>query len=84
MHILVVQFLVKRKGLDYAEYGLVDGGTVKRQRLLQPGASGDGTPSACGVSLAMVEEYETWRKEFERTVHDNSEDGALNLGQYFS
>ena len=30
---MCVQFIVKRKGLDLTEYGLVDAQAVKRQRL---------------------------------------------------
>ena len=30
---MVLQYMVKRKGLDFTEYGLVDARAAKRQRL---------------------------------------------------
>ena len=33
MTTMYMQFIVKRKGLDLTEYGLVDAQAVKRQRL---------------------------------------------------
>lgn len=31
--LLLLQYMVKRKGLDFTEYGLVDARAAKRQRL---------------------------------------------------
>ena len=59
----MLQYLVKRKGCPIPDYGLVDMGAAKRQRLgavpLPPsnGASADST-GVCPVPLGMVEEYE--------------------------
>ena len=35
----VLQYLVKRKGLGFNEYGLVDARAAKRQRLVADGAA---------------------------------------------
>jgi hypothetical protein len=73
--------VVKRKGLDYTEYGLVDARAAKRQRLA-PDAP-DAAP--CPVNLAMVEEYESFVKTFKRTFHHCTDaKGVLALGASLS
>lgn len=74
-----LQFIVKRKGLDCTEYGLVDGSVAKRQRL----ATDDGTKVFSPVTLDMVEDYEAFVKSFKRTVHHcKDEKGVLELGEF--
>lgn len=54
-----VQYLVKRKGLDYTEYGIVDGQAAKRQRRAPPtDTDGAAAMPTCPVNLAQVENYE--------------------------
>ncbi|KAL3145829.1 hypothetical protein ABBQ38_015202 [Trebouxia sp. C0009 RCD-2024] len=66
--------MVKRKGLDFTEYGLVDARAAKRQRL-----NGDGNDPKVAVSLEMVEEYDTFCKQFRKAVHENQDQGNLDL-----
>lgn len=47
---LLLQYMVKRKGLDFTEYGLVDARAAKRQRL-----SGDGNDPKYILSPHVVE-----------------------------
>ncbi|KAL0036922.1 hypothetical protein WJX77_005063 [Trebouxia sp. C0004] len=68
------KYMVKRKGLDFTEYGLVDARAAKRQRL-----SGDFNDPKVPVSLEMVEEYDTFCKDFRRCVHENQDQGNLDL-----
>jgi hypothetical protein len=51
------QFLVKRKGLPFHDFGLVDANAAKRQRL-EPGEGA--SAAAVPVSLAMVEVVCGW------------------------
>lgn len=81
---MLMQYLVKRKGLDLTDYGKVDGKAAKRQRFEQPtAAQGDGTQAAvkCQVPVEMVEDYESYRKRFWAAVHEHTERGDLNLGE---
>lgn len=72
------QFIVKRKGLDCTEYGLVDGRLAKRQRL----TTDDENMPGCPLTLGMVEDYEAFVKDFKRTVHHcMDEKGVLELGK---
>ena len=47
---LFMQYMVKRKGLDFTEYGLVDARAVKRQRL-----GGENTDAGYSPSPATPE-----------------------------
>ena len=47
---LFMQYMVKRKGLDFTEYGLVDARAVKRQRL-----GGENTDAGYSPSPATLE-----------------------------
>lgn len=74
-----MQFIVKRKGLDCTEYGLVDGHIAKRQRLATDADTEVNSP----VTLEMVEDYEAFVKSFKRTVyHCMDEKGVLELGEF--
>jgi hypothetical protein len=53
-----MQYLVKRKGCDYTDYGVVDAQAAKRQRLAASADSTADTAPACPVSLALVDDYE--------------------------
>jgi hypothetical protein len=53
-----MQYLVKRKGCDYTDYGIVDAQAAKRQRLAAPADGGADTAQTCPVSLAQVDDYE--------------------------
>ena len=64
MHAL--QYVVKRKGLDFTDCGLVDARQAKRQRLQQPEQQ---DASQLPVSIAMVEEWESFQKSFRLAVH---------------
>ncbi|EFN57358.1 hypothetical protein CHLNCDRAFT_142731 [Chlorella variabilis] len=68
------KYLVMRQGLGFTEYGLVDAAAAKAQRL----GAAPGAP-ACPVPLAMVEEYEAFKKDFRREIHDNLDGGELVL-----
>ena len=52
---MVLQYMVKRKGLDFTEYGLVDARAAKRQRM-----SGDNNDpkyeSVCKVGVQVIAE----------------------------
>jgi len=65
--------VVKRAGMGYAEFGLVDARAAKRQRA---DASADAGP----LPLALVEEWERFSSGFQAAVHDHTEEGALDLG----
>lgn len=53
-----MQYLVKRKGCDYTDYGIVDAQAAKRQRLAASSDSAADTAPTCPVSLAQVDDYE--------------------------
>ena len=72
----MMQLLVKRKGCSISEYGLVDMGKVKRQRLQGCDDAGDSP-----VSLQMLEDWERFQKSAKMAVFNNSEDGQLDLGE---
>ena len=55
-----MQYLVKRKGCDYTDYGIVDAQAAKRQRLAASADSTADTAPVCPVSLAQVDDYEVW------------------------
>ncbi len=75
-----LQFIVKRKGLDCTEYGLVDEHVAKRQRL----TADDEDMPECPLTLDMVEDYEAFVKGFKRTVHHCMDDkGVLELGESY-
>lgn len=71
-----MQFVVKRNGLGYAEFGLVDARAAKRQRT--EAADADAAPPA--VPLELIDEYERFTAKFQATVHDHTEVGELDLG----
>lgn len=61
----MLQYLVKRKGCNIPDYGLVEMAAAKRQRLMAPPAAAAPVPSGsntgsskCPVPLSMIEEYE--------------------------
>ena len=58
--------MVKRKGLDFTDCGLVDARQAKRQRLQQPEQQ---DASQFPVSIAMVDEWESFQKSFRLAVH---------------
>lgn len=68
----VLQYLVKRQGADYTDYGLVDAKAVKRQRL-----QGSQTGPIC---LDLVAEYEEFVRRFKQSVHNHKDGSALDLG----
>lgn len=72
-----MQFVVKRAGLGFAEFGLVDARAAKRQRA--EAAPGEGAKTAA-LPLALVDEYERFAAKFHSAVHDHTEDGELDLG----
>ena len=74
---VLLQYLVKRKGLDFTDCGMVDARVAKRQRLQQPGP--DGAPQS-PVSIAMVDEWERFQKSFRCAVHAHNDGGELDLG----
>ncbi len=76
---VLLQYLVKRKGLDFTECGMVDARVAKRQRLQQPGA--DEAPQS-PVSIAMVDEWERFQKSFRCAVHAHNDGGELDLGMH--
>lgn len=71
-----MQFVVKRNGLGYAEFGLIDARAAKRQRT--EAADAEAAPPA--VPLELIDEYERFTAKFQATVHDHTEDGELDLG----
>ena len=70
---LALQYLVRRSGTDYRDYGLIDAKAVKRQRLSSTAETGP-------VSLSLVDEYESFAQHFKQAVHDHKDGGALDLG----
>lgn len=72
-----MQFVVKRAGLGFAEFGLVDARAAKRQRAE---AAPDEDAKQGPLPLALVDEYERFAAKFHAAVHDHTEDGELDLG----
>ena len=71
------QFVVKRAGLGFAEFGLVDARAAKRQRTEAAPAEGS---THAPLPLTLVDEYERFAAKFHAAVHDHTEDGELDLG----
>ncbi|KAK9837344.1 hypothetical protein WJX81_007743 [Elliptochloris bilobata] len=69
------KFVVKRAGLGFAEFGLVDARAAKRQRAEGAPAEGAAPP----LPLTLVDEYERYTAKFHAAVHDHTEDGELDL-----
>ncbi len=67
------QYVVKRAGMGYAEFGLVDARAAKRQRA-------EASADAGQLPLELVEEWERFSSGFQAAVHDHTEEGALDLG----
>ena len=67
------KYLVKRKGVDYSDYGLVDIAAAKRQ-------CSDGSTAKFPVTVDMVNTFETQRKRFWSESHARMSEGALDLG----
>ena len=74
---VLLQYLVKRKGLDFTDCGMVDARVAKRQRLQQPGQD---EASQSPVSIALVDEWEKFQKSFRCAVHAHNDGGELDLG----
>ena len=74
-----LQYLVKRKGLDFTDCGMVDARVAKRQRLQQSGQ--DEAPQS-PISIAMVDEWERFQKSFRCAVHAHNDGGELDLGRH--
>ena len=74
-----MQFLVKRKGLDFTEYGLVDATAIKRQKL----GGGDAAPTDAGhLCRAVLDEYAGWDASFKRSLESHKDGGnAIDLGE---
>jgi len=67
---------VKRQGLDLTNFGKVDLKQARQQRL-----SADS--NACPVSIKMVDEYEAALKSFWLSVHEHTQDGAVEMGEWY-
>lgn len=74
-----LQFLVKRKGLDFTGCGMADARAAKHQRVQQPG---EGTPSQSPLSVVMVDEWESFQKSFRCAVHAHKDNGELDMGAH--
>ncbi|KAK9824651.1 hypothetical protein WJX72_012067 [[Myrmecia] bisecta] len=73
------KYLVKRQGLSFMDYGLVDARAAKRQRLVDPNAAEGSAAKPFPVSLEMVDEYEAYQASFRQAIHSNTESGELIL-----
>lgn len=78
-----LQYLVKRKGLDFAACGLVDAKAAKRQRLPAAADADNAEAAACPVTLAMMDEWDAFNRSFRCAVHAHSDGGDLDLGECF-
>lgn len=68
------KYVVKRKGLPFSEYGLVDVQAAKRQRV-------DGDGKSCPLPLAMVNDFEGLHRTFWHEVNRHSSGGHLDLDE---
>ncbi len=74
-----MQYVVKRKGLDFTDCGMVDARAAKRQRLQQREQD---EVSDFPVSIAMVDEWESFLKSFRCAVAAHNDGGELDLGKH--
>lgn len=73
-----LQYVVKRKGLDFSACGLVDAKACKRQRLAGP-SKDEAAP--CPVSIQLLDEWDAFTRGFRCAVHAHSDAGELDLGE---
>ena len=74
-----MQFLVKRKGLDFTAYGLADATAIKRQKL----GGGNAAPTDTGhLCRAVLDEYAAWDASFKRSLESHKDgSSAIDLGE---
>ena len=68
---------MKRKGLDFTCCGMVDAQAAKRLRLPIPKQDAQ---ADFPVSVAMIDEWEAFRKSFRCAVQAHTDCGDLDLG----
>lgn len=76
-----LQYLVKRKGLDFSACGMVDAKAAKRQRLMAPTDDNQTESAACPVTVPMMDEWDAFNRSFRCAVHAHSDSGELDLGK---
>ena len=77
----MLQYIVKRKGLDFTEYGLVDATAIKRQKLggASSGAAAQDTGHLC---TEVLSEYLAWDASFKRSLESHKDGScAIDLGE---
>ena len=77
----MLQYIVKRKGLDFTEYGLVDATAIKRQKL--GGGSSDAAAQDTGhLCTEVLSEYSAWDASFKRSLESHKDGSfAIDLGE---
>ena len=76
--LLPPQYILKRKGQDLTQYGLVDAQAIKRQKL--GGDTQQGAPLPGGLTRAMVDDYNRFQAAFSKDLDSRKRGNALDLG----
>jgi hypothetical protein len=70
------KYVVKRKGLQLHDFGLVDAAAAKRQCAGQNDSSTD----LCKVNAQMINDFEAYKKRFEKDTVEHMISRELDLG----